>query len=741
MRGWIAFVALVLMAGSAAGQTSSQHLSGEVSARAPRVSFPIQVEAGQVLTLTTESDELDTVLTLNAPNGRRLAQNDDVQQGILTSRIVHVAREAGTFTAIVTGFNGSRGQFGLNVSFGAGGDLSNEARVLRDETVTLNRQRTEARYPIDLAANDIFVATTLALTENLDTTLTLLDSHGTIVATSDDRGDGTLNSQIVFQSGAAGHFELVASTYNAAGNGQFALSLALDPRARAPFNFATVERTEIERHEGSLSVEQPTREFPIRLAAGQTLLAVSEATTGDLDTVLTLNDPDGFPVAINDDRGDGSLNSAFAYTAAAAGTYTVELSRYQASNNSGDFRLVLSSVDASVATALQALADNSVTLTGTEQIIETPNFRVHYTLEGRDATTEPYARATANALEMVLREQVERIGWAAPIRDPDGRYRAYIGQANGNMGYTKPVEMVFDNRNTPSVRERAAARAVLVIDNDFRGMGKKAPPESLMRATATHEFNHVIQFGYDSIEGLNWLYESTASWTETVTVGDDQDATDYVELDYASPGTCWTTNQPGFNYAQWTLLQSLADVYGDRFIVRIWENSVEYDGFETMSRSLDSVGTTIPEALRRWRVQNFARDYDLAPHFTRTVDKAGTISRDGQWAPRGRIEQLGANYVSVNVRGPRNYAVRGDNLELVGLGRRNGQIEVIPLGRSGVFDASQFEDATLMVFNNAVPRAPGECSGVSYSITTSAATGPMAAPQYHFSAQHFAPPS
>jgi len=58
-----------------------------------------------------------------------------------------------------------------------------------------------------------------------------------------------------------------------------------------------------------------------------------------------------------------------------------------------------------------------------------------------------------------------------------------------------------------------------------------------------------------------------------------------------------------------------------------------------------------------------------------------------------------------------------------------------------VFDASQFEDATLMVFNNATPSAPGQCSGESYSITTSAATGPMAEPQYHFSARHFAPPS
>ncbi|MEQ1493934.1 MAG: DVUA0089 family protein, partial [Terricaulis sp.] len=205
MRGWIAFVALVLMAGSAAGQTGSRHLSGEIGPGTQRVSFPIQVEAGQVVTLTTSSaDNLDTVLTLNGPNGRRIAQNDDVQPGILTSRIVHVAREAGNYTAVVTGYNGARGQFDLDVAYGAGADLSAEARVLLNENVTLDRRRTEARYPVDLNANDIFVATTLALTDNLDTTLSLLDSHGAIVATSDDRGDGTLNSQIVFQTGAAG---------------------------------------------------------------------------------------------------------------------------------------------------------------------------------------------------------------------------------------------------------------------------------------------------------------------------------------------------------------------------------------------------------------------------------------------------------------------------------------------------------------------------------------------------------
>lgn len=744
MRALIAFVAVVLVAASAVAQTpASQRLSGEITSRAPRVSFPIELQAGQIVTLTTESGQnVDTILTLNGPNGRRITENDDVAEGVLSSRVVHVAESAGRYTAVVSGYGGARGRFDLHVVYGLDAGLSREARRIRDERVSVNASRTEARYPVDLAANDIFVGTTYALTENLDTTLTLLDANGAILAQSDDRGDGTLNSQIVFQAPAAGRYELVASTYGAQGAGDFLVSLSTDPNARAPFNFDTIEGRQIAEHEGQITNEQPSREFPIRMTAGQTILAVADATSGDLDPVLTLNDADGYPVAINDDRGDGSLNSAFAFTARTAGTYTLELSRYAQGSSSGGFRLVLSNVDASVVDTLQALVENAIVLSGEVQTIQTRDFNVYWTTEGRDAATADYARSTADALQEVFDIQINRMGWAAPPRDADGRYRAYIGQAEGNMGYTKPVQIVFDNPSTPNVRERSSARAVLMIENDFAGMGKKASLESLMRATATHELNHVVQFGYDALEGLNWLYESTASWIETTTVGRDQDATDYVETDYEQPQLCWTTATPGFNYAQWTLLQSMADQHGDDIVRRLWENAVTYEGFETMTRTLDGVGTTIPDTLRRWRVQNYARDYDLAPRFTRTVALEGTISRAGTWSPQSRIEQLGAHYVNLRLSGPQNFALRGDaNVELVALGRRGDRIEAYPLGRNGTFDASRFQYATLLVFNRAVPSAPGQCNGVSYSITTSASAGAMGQPAYSFSARHFAPPS
>jgi hypothetical protein len=264
--------------------------------------------------------------------------------------------------------------------------------------------------------------------------------------------------------------------------------------------------------------------------------------------------------------------------------------------------------------------------------------------------------------------------------------------------------------------------------------------ESLMRATVTHEFNHVVQFGYDAEEGLDWLYEATASWTETTTVGSDQDATDYTETDFETPQLCWTTTVEGHDYGQWTLLQSMADSYGEGLIVRVWENSVALDGFETLQAALDEVDTTIPEVIQRWRAQNYARAYDLAPLFPIAVHQQHVLAREGRWTQKGGLEQLGANYLGFELEGRYAIALSGDaSLEVLALGQRNGQIEVIPLGRQGVIDTAGFESMALMVFNRAMPDAPGQCSGVGYSIEVSSSTRRPVRAAYRFSDAHLVP--
>lgn len=742
MRIAIVFATLTLTAVGSAGlaQPGPQY-AGELTDAAPSAAFPLDLGAGQVVTLTTDSETgLDTVLTLLGPDGQEVAMNDDYRSEDLTSRVIFAAPRAGRYTAVVTGYAQATGSFELDVFNGLGQDLSDEARILSEGTISLTRQQTEVRQEIELSREDILVVSTFAVSEGLDTTLTLMNAAGEIVAENDDGPDGSLNSQIIHQPARAGRYTLITSSYGQQGVGEAIVSVAVDPNADAPFNFDSIERNAIARYEGVITDEQTEIDYPVELRAGQTVLMIAETTEGDLDPVLTLHGPDGYPVALNDDRGDGSLNSAIAYTATEAGTYSLNLARYATGGSTGSFELEIADVDADAVATVRAILENPVTLSGPEQVIETADFRLYYTLEGSDATTLEFAQATSEALQLAYDTQINRLGWAAPVREADGRYRAYVGDANGAMGYMSGIQVVFDNANTPDVREGYASRGLLVIDNDL-GEGREEDPLSLMRATVPHEFNHLVQYGYDSQEGLGWLYESTASWIETATAGLDEDAARYANDDFAAPGVCWTTNDPGHDYGQWTLLQSLVDNHGPQMVTRLWQNAAVHDGMETMSLTLAEVDTTIPDALRRWRIQNFARDYDMAPRIASAVASAGSIKRAGTWSAGDPIQETGAAYIQIRSGGAQRYGLSGaDSLELFGLGVRDGQVEVVPLGRGGVFDATGYEYAALMVFNSDVPETPGDCTDEAYEIEVSPANGAAAAVQYRVDATHFQTP-
>jgi hypothetical protein len=744
MRFGISVVAGLCLAGSAFAQDQGFGVfEGEVTEAAPSAEYPLTLDAGSIVTLSTDSIEnFDTILTLIGPDGKPLAENDDREPGNLQSLIVHRVEMSGTYTVAVTGYGGGTGVFELTVQDGIETGLSDEAQVLASDIVTLDAGNTSLTRTVDLAVEDIFVATTFALTDTLDTTLTLTGPSGEILLQNDDRGDGSLNSQLVFQAEAAGRYTVEVGSYSGSDAGDLVLSLAIDPNAEVPFDFAGVEGEDLGEFSGNINDANPEQAYPVELEAGQTIYAVLDTVDGDLDPVVRLLDPDGHAVAVNDDRGDGSLNSALAYTATQAGTYTVNVERYRAATSAGGYSLILRLVDAETVSVLQALRDNIIRLSGEVLSYDTEDFRVFYTLEGRDASTEEYALSVGVTLQEVYDAQINRIGWAEPIRDDEGLFRAYISDAGGSMGVTYPVQIVFDNPNTLDKRENMAARTVFLVENDFRGLGKEAPVHALMRATATHEFNHVVQFGYDAEEALDWLYEATASWTETTTVGADQDATDYVSTDYEMPQICWTTAESGFDYAQWTLLQSIADQFGEGIVVEFWENTVDMDGFETMAVSLERAGTTLPDTIRRWRAQNFARDYQLAPLFDATVAVAHTMDAPGRYSAKGGLEETGANYILLDgMSGQYQVSLDGaEGLEVVLLGQAGNAVQVIPLGTAGAIDTTGFEQAALMVFNRTLPARPGQCSSTGYALDVSEGSGRMPAPAYSFSAAHFEVP-
>ena len=53
------------------------------------------------------------------------------------------------------------------------------------------------------------------------------------------------------------------------------------------------------------------------------------------------------------------------------------------------------------------------------------------------------------------------------------------------------------------------------MDNDYDAdeFPNYTDPLAPMQVTAAHEYNHVLQYGYDALQDT-WMFESTATWAE-----------------------------------------------------------------------------------------------------------------------------------------------------------------------------------------------------------------------------------
>src|SRR5690554_2020989 len=86
---------------------------------------------------------------------------------------------------------------------------------------------------------------------------------------------------------------------------------------------------------GILDENQPSFTTSFEMKAGESVIVMADATSGNLDTYLSLMNPAGVVVAENDDRDYRQRNSAVGYTAKKDGTYTVTLSRFDDTSDGG----------------------------------------------------------------------------------------------------------------------------------------------------------------------------------------------------------------------------------------------------------------------------------------------------------------------------------------------------------------------------------------------------------------------
>lgn len=77
--------------------------------------YPLDLAAGDVITIRMNSEDFDTLLILLGPDGEEVAFNDD-SEGSLNSRIVYAATEAGQYTVVARSYAGNGGNYQLRVA-------------------------------------------------------------------------------------------------------------------------------------------------------------------------------------------------------------------------------------------------------------------------------------------------------------------------------------------------------------------------------------------------------------------------------------------------------------------------------------------------------------------------------------------------------------------------------------------------------------------------------------------------
>jgi hypothetical protein len=509
-------------------------------------------------------------------------------------------------------------------------------------------------------------------------------------------------------------------------------------------------RADDQTYTGTLNSRNPSFSVTFDLDEGASVYIEADATSGDWDTFLSLENAAGVIVAENDDRDYEQVNSALGYTTRAAGSYTVTLTRFY-DDESGDYRLNIVVGDVSVLDNLNTQPDE-ISLSGSQLILDTAHFRIHYTLHGIDAVTEEYVYQVGKAIEEVWRIQVNELGWPAPPTDGraggDARMDIYLmdmldEDGAGIMGAARPGYQYGDNPNTAAI-EHYASSTLLRLDNDFKELDYEGEPLDLMRATAAHEFHHAVQHGYD-IDDFTIFAEATSVWMETQTFPKEEDASGYVAYAYRYPELCFGTesdpDEGMMVYGEWLFMQSLVDVHGQKAMFKLWSNIAQYDGFEALSETLDFFTDSVPNALARYRIQNIIRDYKFAPQFEgATVWLSDTITNVGRLDGYG-AQELGANYIGFDApQGTYRVNLMDDEaLELWAVGISGSEASVIPLGHGGVVSNEDYDYLYLMVFNPAYSDDLESCDYANYNLDVTEVNAQPAPVTQTWNADYFLP--
>jgi hypothetical protein len=286
---------------------------------APCKAYAARFAAGKTYRIDMMSKDLDSFLRLEAPNGKKVAEDDDGGED-RDARITYRCTKAGTYRIVATtiGPLAMRGDFALAIQEKASAKALKLAlrKGKGGATGKLSNADPERLYAVELSANHTYRIDMKS--QDLDSFLRLEGPDGDKVAEDDDSGE-ELDARIVYRCTRAGTYHITATTAGPPGNlGAFELTIEGRPLPR-PIKLAL--RKGKVRIAGALSKEEPSKFYALQMAADHTYRI--DLLSEDLCSCLRLEGPDGKTVAGDDDLGDG-LGARIIYRCTRAGAFRIE---------------------------------------------------------------------------------------------------------------------------------------------------------------------------------------------------------------------------------------------------------------------------------------------------------------------------------------------------------------------------------------------------------------------------------
>jgi hypothetical protein len=361
-----------------------------------------------------------------------------------------------------------------------------------------------------------------------------------------------------------------------------------------------------------------------------------------------------------------------------------------------------------------------------------PNFCVHWVAEGIDAPdladsnadgVPDFVQRVLQIAEHVHTVENDELGWREPKSDGElggghGKTDIYLSQIGGELfGYAAPDPGQASKEHQIPRR----LHGYLVLDNDYSAFEfPKTTPTHDLEVTLAHEYNHILQFGYDAFQDP-WFAESTATWMEDQVYNGINDYLRYVRRwvrRYETPLT--TSSIKEYGSAIWN--QWLEHRYGGAIVRRAWagaiharpggfsvaayEEAIRVAGHSDLPHDFARFATDVAE----WRTGEGFRESSLYPDMPRQ----GALPLDGHTLTRLlnhttftllRVRAPGGRAAVVHVTAPQGTATGLALVGRIGSEKKGHTVSRFNFSRGGggltvrLPDPGRFKRVTAVVVN------------------------------------------